>query len=292
MWSILPLYVRSASLLSCYVRTRTEGAACQAQTGCMTENRTGTCRIGCAGWTIPREALAAFPAEGSHLQRYAHVFGGVEINSSFYRPHRQQTYARWADSVPDDFRFSVKLPRAISHDGALRDIAAPLAQFASEVSALGGKLGCLLLQLPPKFEFDSRVAADFLARAADTFSCMIACEARHPSWFAHEATALLTERSITRVIADPAKGQPGEHVPTSAHIYVRLHGSPRIYYSSYPGDYLQDLGKNMADHARAGRDVWCIFDNTASGASVPNALALRDALYASAPSIPRRASLK
>lgn len=244
----------------------------------MTENRTGICRIGCAGWAIPREVVAAFPAGGSHLERYARVFGGVEINSSFYRPHRQQTYARWAASVPDDFRFSVKLPRAISHDAALRDIGAPLAQFASEVSALGGKLGCLLLQLPPKCEFDARVAADFFARAADAFSCMIACEARHPSWFSPQATALLTERSITRVIADPAKGQPGEHVPTSTDIYVRLHGSPRIYYSSYPDDYLQDLGKNMAGHAKAGRDVWCIFDNTASGAAAPNALALRDAL--------------
>jgi uncharacterized protein YecE (DUF72 family) len=244
----------------------------------MTENRTGICRIGCAGWTIPREVVAAFAEEGSHLERYAKVFGGVEINSSFYRPHRQQTYARWADSVPDDFRFSVKLPRAISHDAGLRDIEAPLAQFAAEVSALDDKLGCLLLQLPPKFEFDEGVAGDFFDRASDTFSCMIACEARHPSWFSPEATALLTARAITRVIADPAKGQPGEHVPTTSDIYVRLHGAPRVYYSSYSDDYLRDLGTNMAGHAKAGRDVWCIFDNTASGASVPNALALRDAV--------------
>ncbi|MBZ2207545.1 DUF72 domain-containing protein [Massilia soli] len=244
----------------------------------MTENRTGICRIGCAGWTIPRGAAAAFPGEGSHLERYARVFGGVEINSSFYRPHRPQTYARWADSVPDDFRFSVKLPRTISHDAGLRDIAVPLAQFASEVSALGGKLGCLLLQLPPKLAFDAGVAADFFDRAAAMFGCMIACEARHPGWFAPEATALLAARNITRGIADPAKGQPGAHEPTSADIYVRLHGSPRIYYSSYSDDYLDELGRNMAGHAKAGRDVWCIFDNTASGASVPNALALVDAL--------------
>lgn len=246
----------------------------------MTENRTGICRIGCAGWTIPREVAAAFPDEGSHLERYAQVFRGVEINSSFYRPHRQQTYARWAESVPDHFRFSVKLPRTISHDAKLRDISAPLAQFASEVSGLGNKLGCLLLQLPPKFEFDAAVAEDFFERAAGTFSCMIACEARHPSWFSSDATALLTARAVTRVIADPAKGQPGPHEPTTADIYVRLHGSPRIYYSSYADDYLEDLGKDMAVHAKAGRDVWCIFDNTASGASVPNALALREALGA------------
>ena len=244
----------------------------------MTEKRTGICRIGCAGWTIPRDAATAFPEEGSHLERYAKLFGGVEINSSFYRSHRLQTYARWAASVPDDFRFSVKIPRAISHDAGLRDIDAPLAQFATEVAALGGKLGCLLLQLPPKFAFDAGVAADFFDRTAGKFNCMLACEARHPSWFAPEATALLTARAVTRVIADPAKGQPGEHEPTTADIYVRLHGSPRIYYSSYSSEYLAELGLNMADHANAGRDVWCIFDNTASGASVPNALALCDAL--------------
>lgn len=246
----------------------------------MTENRTGICRIGCAGWTIPRDVAEAFPAGGSHLERYAQVFGAVEINSSFYRPHRQQTYARWAESVPEDFRFSVKLPRTISHDAKLRGIDAPLAQFASEVSGLGGKLGCLLLQLPPKFEFETAAALDFFERLAGTFGCTIACEARHPTWFSSEATALLTARSVTRVIADPAKGQPGPHEPTTAGIYVRLHGAPRVYYSSYPDQYLAELARDMALHAAAGRDVWVIFDNTASGAAVPNALVLRAALGA------------
>lgn len=248
----------------------------------MTENRTGICRIGCAGWTIPRDVAKAFPAGGSHLERYAQVFDAVEINSSFYKPHRQQTYARWADSVPEDFRFSVKLPRTISHDAKLRNIDAPLAQFASEVSGLGGKLGCLLLQLPPKFEFETATAQDFFERLAGTFDCKIACEARHPTWFSSEATALLTARSVTRVIADPAKGQPGPHQPTTAGIYVRLHGSPRVYYTSYPDQYLAELARDMALHAAAGRDVWVILDNTASGAAVPNALTLQAALGAGA----------
>jgi uncharacterized protein YecE (DUF72 family) len=231
--------------------------------------------VGCAGWTIPREAGAAFPVEGSHLERYAAVFGAVEINSSFYRPHQAKTYARWAASVPGDFRFSVKLPRSITHDARLVGIDAPLARFALEAGALGDKLGCVLVQLPPKLAFDARVAADFFARLQDTFDCTIACEARHPSWFEQEAaTALLRERAITRVIADPAKGQEGPHVPTTSTIYVRLHGSPRIYYSSYAPDYLAQLARDMRVHAAAGRTVWTIFDNTASGAAVPDALAL------------------
>ena len=146
----------------------------------MTETKQGICRIGCAGWSIPRDTGDAFPEEGSHLERYARVFGGVEINSSFYRPHKPQTYARWAESVPDDFRFSVKLPRTISHDARLQDIDAPLAQFAAEVSALGGKLGCVLVQLPPKLAFEPAWRPISSTRMADTFGCMIACEARNP----------------------------------------------------------------------------------------------------------------
>ncbi|GAB3409897.1 DUF72 domain-containing protein [Massilia agilis] len=230
--------------------------------------------IGCAGWTLPKDAQAAFPAEGTHLQRYASVFPVAEINSSFHRPHRAQTYERWAASVPDGFRFSVKLPRTITHDARLCGVQALLDRFAGEAGALGHKLGCVLVQLPPKLAFDARVAEDFFARLQASFGCMVACEARHPSWFTDGATDLLRERAITRVIADPPAGQNGPHVPTTSTIYARLHGSPRVYYSSYPEEYLSALAADMAEHVAAGRTVWCIFDNTASGAAVPNALTL------------------
>jgi uncharacterized protein YecE (DUF72 family) len=241
--------------------------------------------VGCAGWTIGRDAGAAFPGDGSHLQRYAAVLSAVEINSSFYRPHQANTYARWAASVPDTFRFSVKLPRAITHEAKLKGIEPALDQFALEVGALGSKLGCVLVQLAPGHAFDAAVAHDFFARLRECFGCMLACEARHPSWFGEDATALLLARGITRVIADPPKGQVGAHVPTTAAIYARLHGAPRVYYSSYAPDYLAQLARDMQVHARAGREVWTIFDNTASGAALPNALevALRLALPASLP---------
>ena len=228
--------------------------------------------MGCAGWSLHRDTAAFFPAEGTHLQRYASLFGAVEINSSFYRPHQPKTYARWADSVPAGFRFSVKMPRAITHDQKLKNIELQLAQFAEEAGELGNKLGCVLLQLPPSQKFEAVIANDFMARARDTFSCMIACEARHPSWFTDEVSKLLERHAITRVIADPPKGQLGAHVPTTDAIYLRLHGSPRIYYSSYPEDYLIRLAEELAEHAQLGRTAWLIFDNTASGAAQMNAL--------------------
>jgi uncharacterized protein YecE (DUF72 family) len=230
--------------------------------------------IGCAGWTIPKDAAPAFTGAGTHLQRYAEVFPVTEINSSFHRPHRAQTYEKWAASVPKEFRFSVKLPRTITHDAGLVGVDALLGQFAQEAGSLGDKLGCLLVQLPPKLAFDARVAEDFFDRLQDTFGCMVACEARHPSWFAGDPTDLLRERGITRVIADPPAGQTGSHEPTTNTIYARLHGSPRVYYSSYSDEYLQALAADLAMHVQAGRTVWCIFDNTASGAAVPNALDL------------------
>lgn len=180
--------------------------------------------------------------------------------------------------MPGDFRFSVKLPRTITHDAKLSDIEAPLRQFVSEAGTLKDKLGCVLVQLPPKLDFDARVASDFFARLQDSVGCMIACEARHPGWFGEAATDLLREHAVTRVIADPAKGQDGPHVPTTATIYVRLHGSPRIYYSSYSPEYLAQLASDMAVHAAAGRSVWIIFDNTASGAALSNALAVQGQL--------------
>jgi len=228
--------------------------------------------IGCAGWTVPKEAASAFPEAGSHLERYAAVFPVVEINSSFYKPHRPQTWARWAESVPDDFRFSVKVPRAITHDAQMRDIDALLARFAGEVGELKHKLGCLLVQYPPKLGFHDETARAFFMQLEERFGCMVACEGRHPSWFTDIATEVLRDCRVTRVIADPAAGQPGPHVPTTGDIYVRLHGAPRIYYSSYSPDYLGALVRDIEVHRAAGRQVWCIFDNTAAGEAVPNAL--------------------
>ena len=234
----------------------------------------GPVLAGCAGWAITRTAAAQFPAAGSVLERYAAVLNAVEINSSFYRPHQAKTYARWAASVPAAFRFSVKLPRTISHELRLRDIELPLARFAGEANALGEKLGCVLLQLPPSLAFETGLADDFLQRVRASFGCMLACEARHPSWFSDSATRLLQQHGVTRVLADPPTGQPGPHVPTTAASYRRLHGAPRIYYSSYDDVYLARLSAELRQAATGGMS-WLIFDNTAAGAALENLLQLK-----------------
>jgi uncharacterized protein YecE (DUF72 family) len=238
--------------------------------------------IGCAGWGIPKEAAAAFPDAGSNLERYAAVFPSVEINSSFYRPHQPKTYARWAASVPPDFRFSVKLPRTITHDARLSDADEPLDRFLMEAGELGDKLGCVLVQLPPSGAFDADVVADFLPRLRARFACMLALEARHPTWFGDAATALLRTHGVTRVIADPAAGQPGPHVPTTDAAYLRLHGTPEVYYSRYPPEFLAKVAGRIERCLARGADVWCVFDNTAAGAAVPNAQEVLQGVHAAA----------
>jgi uncharacterized protein YecE (DUF72 family) len=238
--------------------------------------------IGCAGWSLHKDAAPDFPKDGSHLERYAAVFPAVEINSSFYRPHQPQTYARWAASVPADFRFSVKLPKSISHESRLRDADELLDRFAGEVNHLGAKLGCVLVQLPPKGVFDEEAARDFLPRLRQRVGCMLALEARHPTWFSAAATALLHEHGVARVMADPPAGQPGPHEATTEASYIRLHGTPRVYYSSYPPAFLHEVEERIARLTSGGADCWCIFDNTAAFAAVPNALEVLRALAVTA----------
>jgi len=233
----------------------------------------GSLLVGCAGWSLPKTVAADFPVDGSHLERYSAVFPTVEINSSFYKPHKPETYARWADSVPPGFRFAVKVPRAITHDARLVDIDALLARFQNEAGMLGDKLGCLLVQLPPRFGFVDAPARDLFAQLRDRFGCTVAFEGRHPSWFAEPATELLRECDVVRVIAHPAAGQAGPHESTSTTAaYVRLHGAPRIYYARYALEEIAAWRAELDRQVAAGRTVWCIFDNTAEGFSVPNAL--------------------
>jgi uncharacterized protein YecE (DUF72 family) len=229
--------------------------------------------IGTAGWTIPATERAAFAEEGTSLERYAGRLAGAEINSSFHRPHRRSTWEKWGASVPADFRFSVKLPKTITHQLKLRDAAEPLRQHLEDAGALGPKLAVHLVQLPPSLAFDAALADGFFAQIKELAgAAAIACEPRHASWFEPEAEQLLERRQVARVAADPAR------VPAAAHpggwrglAYFRLHGSPIMYRSSYRDGRLQVY----ADQLRAaGEGAWCIFDNTASSEAMGDVLAL------------------
>ena len=233
-------------------------------------------RVGIAGWSIPRSCAAAFPGDGTHLARYAQIFRCVEINSSFYRPHRREVYRNWASQTPRSFRFSVKLPREITHDARLRGARSALGEFLEQVGGLGTKLGPLLVQLPPSLEYEPRVASRFFALLRDQHAGAVACEPRHASWFAPGADRQLLRFAIGRVAADPAivpaAALPGADTTTA---YFRLHGSPRVYWSSYDPAQLEAWVRALREYGKQAH-AWCIFDNTAANAALENALAVND----------------
>src|SRR5687767_11197140 len=233
-----------------------------------------TIYIGTAGWSIPRESADRVQRDGTHLQRYARVLRCAEINSSFHRPHAAQTYAKWAAATPRDFRFAVKLPRTITHDLKLRRARLPLERFLEESAGLGGKRGPLLVQLPPSLAFDQRVAARFFTLFRERHDGIAVCEPRHETWFSPAAEALLVKHRIARVAADPPPAAGAELPGGWKNVaYFRLHGSPRKYWSRYADGYIDALARTLL-HTADSAEVWCVFDNTASGAALANALDL------------------
>lgn len=239
----------------------------------MSDNKSGQLFVGTAGWSIPKQYSTAFPESGAHLERYAACFRAAEINSSFHRPHRRQTYQKWAASVPEGFQFSVKLPKQITHVQHLQKIEELIDKFLDEVMALEVKLGPLLMQLPPKLAFEPDVAYNFFSTLRERFEGDVVCEPRHVSWFTPQAEQLLTKFRVARVAADPHivpnAGEPGGW---SELVYFRLHGSPRIYYSEYSSNYLDTLIAKLKHCIISSRACWCIFDNTLTGAATRNAL--------------------
>lgn len=228
--------------------------------------------IATAGWSIPRTSARRFPRKGTHLQRYAKVLPGVEINSSFYREHAPDTYASWARATPQAFRFAVKVPRAITHDARLRAARRPLTEFLDNIAGLRSRLGPLLVQLPPSLPLELRVAGTFFTLLRQRFKGQVVCEPRHVTWFGPKADALLRRYRVARAAADPAV------VPAAAKpggwkgiAYYRLHGSPRMYWSHYDAHRMKHWAQELLALPRSAK-VWCVFDNTAAGGAMVNAL--------------------
>ena len=227
--------------------------------------------MGIAGWTNPPAQRGDREAGLTHLAYYADHFSCVEINSSFYRPHQAATYARWRDSTPAQFRFSVKVPRSITHESRLRRTASEVSRFYDDIACLQPKLAAVLVQLPPSLEFSPAVVRSFFQQVTGLRRGAVTCEPRHASWFSKRADDALRRMEVTRVAADPARWA-GSDVPGGAQrfAYFRWHGAPRMYYSQYSETQLAAFAAKVT--TADARDAWCIFDNTARYAAWDDAL--------------------
>jgi uncharacterized protein YecE (DUF72 family) len=222
-----------------------------------------------------------FPDSGTKLQRYATLYNAVELNSSFYRPHRPDTFRKWADCVPDNFRFSFKLSREVTHVKKLRAADADLIASVALAAHLGDRLGPVLAQLPPSLTFEPEPCVQFIETLGRLQQFRFVLEPRHVTWFTPDVDALLCANRVARVAADPPRA-PGDGLPAGDPriAYFRLHGTPRIYYSTYDERALHEWAARLAAAYRSGAEVWCIFDTTALGEAWDNALRMQQLLGA------------
>ena len=270
----------------------------------------GRIHVGISGWTYPAWRGDFYPAGLRQKDELAYAgerLTSIEINGSFYSLQRPTSYAAWRDQTPDDFVFSVKGPRYVSHLKRLADSEVPLANFfASGVPALGGKLDVVLWQLPPNFRFDADRLAGFLpllprttveaaelakqhddkvpddralTTATEDTRIRYALEVRHDSWKEQsaEVVALLREHDVALVVADTAGRWPYlEELTAEGHVYARLHGDKELYASGYTTRALDRWAEKVRGWADDGLDVFVYFDNDAKGFAPHDAMALID----------------
>lgn len=270
----------------------------------------GPVRIGTSGWNYPEWRGKFYPeklARTKELTYAASQLNTLEINSSFYRLMLPSTYRKWGCETPDGFQFAVKGWRQITHYSRLKNVGKPVADFlGSGVLGLEQKLGPLLWQLPPSLQFDAAVVEDFLALlprtmgearnqaasatqtgarpssttpdrypslppAPDDQPIFHALEPRSQGFGSPAAIELLRKYNVALVVADTAGRYPQFDQVTAELIYVRLHGSPRLYFSNYSESQLDQWAASVRRWRATGHSVYFYFDNTGAGHAPVNA---------------------
>ncbi len=204
------------------------------------------------------------------LTYYASYFDTVELNSTFYGTPKEKTLENWYTSVPEGFVFAVKASRFITHVRRLRNVEEPLRRFYQSLRTLREKCGPVLFQLPPNLSFAPGLIQAFLAQLDRRFPTAI--EVRHKSFAHPDFLALLREAKVALCISDTAGKYPLFEEITADFVYVRLHGSRRLYASCYTEEEL----KTWAQKLKAwGLPAYVYFDNDALGWAPANALELK-----------------
>lgn len=235
----------------------------------------GTVRIGCSGWIYRHWYILFYPekmAQKDWFAHYAATFDTVEINNSFYRLPKAETFDKWREQAPPGFRYAVKANRFLTQAKKLKDCAEPLERFLAPARHLRDTLGPILYQLPPRFRLNRERLAEFIALLPRDLVHVF--EFRDKSWLTEEVLALLDENGVSFCAHD----MPGLATPLWAAgpvAYLRFHGGEGKYRGRYPDQRLLGWTDWIVEQARRGRDVWCYFNNDIGGDAVDDALTLR-----------------
>ena len=237
--------------------------------------RQGIIRIGCSGWNYRHWRGPFYPDKMPvrlWYDHYAATFDTVELNTSFYHLPKPETFDKWRAQATVKLTYAVKAPRFITHMKKLKECAEPVDEFLSRARRLGGTLGPILYQLPPRWAFNRDRLEEFLGHLpADLIHVF---EFREKSWITEDVLALLDARGIAFCVHD----MPGSATPRWASgpiAYVRFHGGEGKYWGRYSDEGLLSWTDWIVAEARAGRDVWCYFNNDLFAHAIDDALTLR-----------------
>ena len=232
-------------------------------------------RIGCSGFLYDHWKGAFYPEDLSRnhwLEYYSRYFSSVELNVTFYRLPERETFAKWYLLTPDNFVFSLKGSRFVTHVKKLKDCSEPLEAFFSRASVLKEKLGVILWQFPPNFNFDMERFREFL-EALKPYNVKNAFEFRNNTWINKKMFALLEKENAALCIADHPDYL--NNLPLTADfIYIRRHGKEGNYATSYSTESLKEDAKFIKASLKNKKDVFFYFNNDASGYAPKNALEL------------------
>ena len=237
--------------------------------------------IGCSGWNYKHWKGLFYPEtipQYRWLQYYASIFTTVEINATFYRQFKDATYTSWYNRVNNEFCYSLKLSRYITHVKRLLHGEDAIQRCVTSASLLKDKLGVIVIQLPPSLKFDEQLVGDFLLLLPSNYRYAI--EARHGSWLCDSCFSLLQQHNIAWCIADTASRYPYHEVVTANFVYIRLHGSKKLYASEYTMQELEEWANKIIAWDKI---TYCYFDNDVNAYAVFNALSLKRLLHVTSP---------
>ena len=237
-------------------------------------------RVGCSGWQYKHWRGDFYPGDLPQSQwfaHYAHTFDTVEINNSFYRLPKGETFAKWREQARPGFLYAVKASRFLTHMKKLKDPEEPISRFFDRASHLGPRFGPVLYQLPPRWPLNLERFEHFLAALPRRRWQTI--EFRETSWYDERVFELLRRYKVALCLHDMQGSATGKMV-VGPFIYVRFHHGTVKYGGRYEDNRLDDWADWLAQRSREGLDVFAYFNNDMGGHAPRDAVRLRERLAA------------
>jgi uncharacterized protein YecE (DUF72 family) len=233
-------------------------------------------RIGCSGWNYPHWRERVYPKglpASRWLEHYAALFDTVEVNATFYRLPRREAVARWVEQTPEEFTFTIKASRYLTHLKRLTDLGSGIERFYERIEPLtaSSKMGPVLWQLPANFRRDDERLANALAALPPGRHCF---EFRHESWFTTAVYELMRAHDVALVIGDHPQRPFQTYELTAGWTFVRFHYGKRGRNGNYSERELEEWRDRIAAWRRSV-EVFAYFNNDWLGYAVKNGLWLK-----------------